>query len=92
MKYATACSDSIPDLHIFKANCKPLFLFLAQGVPVAHVHGADARKMRDKIENEVEKELQVLNGDLTRNPISFEDVLSTSNISDDSEELEEDRN
>ena len=45
--YTSACSDSVPLLEIFRSNCMPIFLFLAEGELVAFVHGADGRKMRE---------------------------------------------
>jgi hypothetical protein len=47
VQYATACSDTIPDLHVFRVSCMPIFLFMAAAVPVSFVHGANGEWMKD---------------------------------------------
>ena len=49
VQYATECSDTIPDLHIFRVSCKPIFLVMAARVPVSFVHEANDGWMRDVI-------------------------------------------
>ena len=90
VQYATACSDTIPDLQVFKAFCKPIFLILAAGIPVAFVHGADCGKMRQVIREEVENELRVLNGDGSRKQIKLEDAIPESEVDAAFYEQEED--
>ena len=88
IQYATACADTIPDLQVFKSNCKPLFLLLAGGVLVGYVHGADGRRMREVMQEHVDKELQIMKGEGTRKRISIDDAIPTSADTDEDENEE----
>ena len=76
--YRTACADSIPMLEIFKSNCMPIFLFLAEGDLVAFVHGADGRRMREVIREEVTKEMSIKKEGAARNVITLEEAVPIS--------------
>ena len=91
VQYATACSDTIPDLHVFKVSCKPIFLFMAAGVPVSFVHGANGTWMRDVIKSQVVNELKVLSGEGERKAIILNDAIPTLDFGLDEEGEEEKR-
>ena len=76
--YKAACADLIPMLEIFKSNCMPIFLFLAEGDLVAFVHGADGRKMREVIREEVTKEMNIKKEGAARNVITLEEAVPIS--------------
>ena len=76
--YKAACADLIPMLEKFKSNCMPIFLFLAEGDLVAFVHGADGRKMREVIREEVTKEMNIKKEGAARNVITFEEAVPIS--------------
>ena len=78
--YASACADKIPDLQIFKESCKPIFLFIASGVLVAFIHGANSGCMRSKIQEELDKEMSVLGGKDERKIIEFEEAIPPSDL------------
>ena len=87
MVYTTACADSIPLLEKFKSNCMPIFLFLAEGDLVAFVHGADGRRMREVINEEVGKEMSIKEaGGASRNVISYEEAVPISVYEDEDED------
>jgi hypothetical protein len=88
IQYATACADNIPELQVFKSNCKPLFLLMAGGVLVGFVHGADGGKMREVMQEQGDKELQIMKGDGTRQPISMHDAIPASEDIDEDEDEE----
>ena len=92
--YAAACADKIPDLQMFTDYCKPMFLFFASGVLVAFIHGANSKKMRSKIEEEVNKEASVLKGEKERAIIDLEEAipLSDLHLDADFDKLEEEDN
>ena len=77
--YGTACADNIPDLKFFQGSCKPLFLLMAQGGVVGFVQGADGARMRGVMQEQVEKELQVLHGDALREHINIEEAIHVNN-------------
>ena len=56
LHYAMAKSDTIPQLEIFRGQCKPTWLFVAGGEPVAVMHGANAPLLQKMIEREIRKE------------------------------------
>ena len=70
-----ARADSIPVLHPFKGHCKPTWLFLASGEPVAVMHGANAPLMKIMVAAEIEKERKVQAGELDRTTITLEDAV-----------------
>ena len=76
--YKAACADLIPMLEIFKSNCMPIFLFLAEGDLVAFVHGADGRRMREVIREEVTKEMSIKKEGAARNVITLEEAVPIS--------------
>ena len=85
MVYTSACSDSVPLLEIFRSNCMPIFLFLAEGELVAFVHGADGRKMREVITDTVSKEFMIKNEGGHRNVITYEEAVPIPVYEDEDE-------
>ena len=73
--YAMARSDNIPALSPFKGHCKPTWLFLASGQPVAVMHGANAPLMKIMVAEEMEKERKVQAGELSRRTITLEEAV-----------------
>ena len=70
-----AFSDTIPQLELFRGQCKPTWLFVAGGQPVTVMHGANAPLLQRMIETEMRKERQVLKGEAEREIISLEDAV-----------------
>ena len=68
-------SDTIPQLELFRGQCKPTWLFVAGGQPVTVMHGANAPLLQRMIETEMRKERQVLKGEAEREIISLEDAV-----------------
>ena len=87
--YTTACADSIPFLEMFKSNCMPIFLFLAGGELVAFVHGANGRRMREVINEEVSKEMSMKETGTERKVITYEEAVPKSEYQDEDEDEEE---
>lgn len=56
LHYAMAKTDTIPQLEIFRGQCKPTWLFISGGEPVAVMHGANAPLLQKMIEREIRKE------------------------------------
>jgi hypothetical protein len=78
LQYAMAKSDTIPQLALFKGQCKPTWLFISGGEPVAVMHGANAPLLQRMIEKEIRKEKQVLKGEAAREAITLEDAVPGS--------------
>ena len=70
-----ARADTIPILHPFKGHCKPTWLFMASGQPVAVMHGANAPLMKIMVAEEMEKERKVQSGELERKTMMLEDAV-----------------
>ena len=70
-----ARADTIPILHPFKGHCKPTWLFMASGQPVAVMHGANAPLMKVMVAEEMEKERQVQAGEVERKTITLLDAV-----------------
>ena len=83
MVYTTACADSIPLLEIFKSNCMPIFLFLAGGELVAFVHGANGRRMREVINEEVSKEMSIKDEGTERKVLTYQEAVPISVYEDE---------
>ena len=62
--YAMAKSDTIPQLEMFRGHCKPTYLFMASGQPVAVMHGANAPLMRTMVSEQMDLERRVLAGEV----------------------------
>ena len=62
--YAMAKSDTIPQLEMFHGHCKPTYLFMASGQPVAVMHGANAPLMRTMVSEQMDLERRVLAGEV----------------------------
>jgi len=78
VEFTSACSDTIPSLGGFKNICMPIFLIVASGDIVAFIHGADGKKMKDIIKDQVKKELQnQKDGNSNRNTLAIEDTIPT---------------
>ena len=75
LHYAMAKSDTIPQLEVFRGQCKPTWLFMSGGEPVAVMHGANAPLLQKMIEKEIRKERQVIKGEAVRDPILMEDAV-----------------
>ena len=75
MKKNCFFSDTIPQLELFRGQCKPTWLFVAGGHPVTVMHGANAPLLQRMIETEMRKERQVLKGEAEREIISLEDAV-----------------
>jgi len=69
--YAMAKSDTIPQLEKFRGHCKPTYLFMASGEPVAVMHGANAPLMRTMVSQQMELEKRVLAGEIERSVIEL---------------------
>ena len=88
IQYATACTDNIPELKVFKSRCKPLFLLMAGGVLVGYVHGADGGRMREVMQEIFDMELLIMKGEGNRKPFSIDDAIPTSEDIDEQEDVE----
>ena len=66
-------------LYLFRGQCKPTWLFLSGGEPVAVMHGANAPLLQKMIEKEIRKEKQVLKGEAVRDTIALEDAVPGKN-------------
>ena len=75
LHYAMAKSDTIPQLEVFRGQCKPTWLFMSGGEPVAVMHGANAPLLQKMIEKEIRRERQVLKGEACRETLSLEDAV-----------------
>lgn len=75
LHYAMAKSDTIPQLKVFRGQCKPTWLFMSGGEPVNVMHGANAPLLQKMIEKEIRKTRQVLKGEAFHDPIAFEDAV-----------------
>ena len=73
--YAMARSDSIPALEMFQGQCKPTYLFIASGQPVAVMHGANAPLMKTMVQDMMEVERRVQAGELERPTITLEEAV-----------------
>ncbi len=75
LSYAMAKVDAIPQLRAFQGHCKPVWLFMASGQPVAVVHGANAPLLGRMIQNEMYKERMALGGEMERKTITLEEAV-----------------
>lgn len=75
LSYSMAKTDFIPQLQIFQGYCKPIWLFIAAGLPVAVCHGANAPLLGRMIQNEMMKERMVMRGEVERETIEFSDAI-----------------
>ena len=75
LSYAMAKTDGIPQLRLFQGYCKPIWLFLAAGRPVAVCHGANAPLLGRMIQSEMRKERSVMSGQAERKTIEFSDAV-----------------
>ena len=55
---------------------------------MGYVHGADGRKVREVMQEQVERELLVVSGDASRETIDIEDAIPVNNLENE-EELDE---
>ena len=62
-------------MEVFRGQCKPTWLFMSGGEPVAVMHGANAPLLQKMIEKEIRRERQVLKGEACRETISLEDAV-----------------
>ena len=81
LSYAMAKTDGIPQLKIFQGFCKPIWLFIASGLPVAVCHGANAPLLGRMIQSEMQKERRVMSGEKERQTIEFGDAVPSENQS-----------
>ena len=79
LNFAMAKTDQIPQLKHFQGQCKPIWLFIASGSPVAVVHGANAPLLGKMIQNEIYKERMALIGERDRNVINLKDAVPKRN-------------
>ena len=84
--YAMARSDSIPALEMFQGHCKPTYLFIASGQPVAVMHGANAPLLRSMVAKQMDIERKVQEGEMERTIISLQDAVPVSEF-DEAEEV-----
>ena len=75
LSYAMAKTDGIPQLQIFQGYCRPIWLFLASGLPVAVCHGANAPLLGRMIQSEMRKERMVMSGEMERQTIALSDAV-----------------
>ena len=87
--YAMARSDSIPALKMFQGHCKPTYLFIASGQPVAVMHGANAPLLRSMVASQMDIERKVQAGEMERTIISLQEAVPVSEF-DEAEETEVD--
>ncbi|CAG7818128.1 unnamed protein product [Allacma fusca] len=73
---ATACSDNISDLLMFKDQSEPTWLFVGGGKPVKVFRGSNAPKLIALIKAEFENELMCMQGKAKRALISIDDEVS----------------
>ena len=85
--YAMARSDSIPALMRFQGHCKPTYLFIASGQPVAVMHGANAPLLRSMVAKQMDIERKVQAGEMERTVISLQEAVPVSEF-DEAEEAE----
>ena len=75
----TLCYITLPfvllQLEVFRGQCKPTWLFMSGGEPVAVMHGANAPLLQKMIEKEIRRERQVLKGEACRETINLEDAV-----------------
>ena len=58
---------------------------------MGYVHGADGRKVREVMQEQVERELLVVRGDTTRETINIEDAIPINNLENEVELDEENK-
>ena len=87
--YAMARSDSIPALKMFQGHCKPTYLFIASGQPVAVMHRANAPLLRSMVASQMDIERKVQAGEMERTIISLQEAVPVSEF-DEAEETEMD--
>ena len=63
---------------------------MAAGIPVAFVHGANGGQMREEIKTQAEMEIKVLDGEVSRKAILWDDAIPPSEIHIDSDSDEKD--
>ena len=80
LSYAMARTDEIPQLKAFAGHCKPIWLFMASGEPVAVVHGANAPLLGRMIQNEMFKERMALRGEMQRSTIRLEEAVPSKEL------------
>ena len=85
--YAMARSDSIPALKMFQGHCKPTYLFIASGQPVAVMHGANAPLLRSMVAKQMDIERKVQAGEMERTIISLQEAVPVSEF-EEAEETE----
>ena len=78
--YAMARADSIPALAMFQGHCKPTYLFIASGQPVAVMHGANAPLLRSMVAQQMDIERKVQAGEMERTVISLQEAVPGSHL------------
>ena len=58
---------------------------------MGYVHGADGRKVREVMQEQVERELLVVRGDASRETINIDDAIPINNLEDEEEVDEENK-
>lgn len=89
--YAMAKSDTIPQLKMFRGHCKPTYLFIASGDPVAVMHGANAPLMKTMVSEQMDIERKVLAGEQNRTVIKLEDAVPPSELEAEEKNSKEDK-
>ena len=79
--YAMARADSIPALAMFQGHCKPTYLFIASGHPVAVMHGANAPLLRTMVASQMDIERKVQAGEMERTIISLQEAVPGNHLS-----------
>ena len=87
--YAMARADSIPALAMFQGHCKPTYLFIASGHPVAVMHGANAPLLRTMVASQMDIERKVQAGEMERTIISLQEAVPGNHLSSVLERLME---
>ena len=87
--YAMARADSIPALAMFQGHCKPTYLFIASGQPVAVMHGANAPLLRTMVARQMDIERKVQAGEMERTIISLQEAVPGNHLSSVLERLME---
>ena len=78
--YAMARADSIPALAMFQGHCKPTYLFIASGHPVAVMHGANAPLLRTMVASQMDIERKVQAGEMERTIISLQEAVPGNSL------------
>ena len=74
---------------MFQGHCKPTYLFIASGHPVAVMHGANAPLLRTMVASQMDIERKVQAGEMERTIISLQEAVPGNHLSSVPERLME---